>query len=142
MVRTLITLCFVFGMVQDVYKHYPPTNIDVAEVETTSDWELFTEAVIYVESKGDTHAVGKLDDVGVLQIRPIVVAEANRILGENHYTLEDRYSREKSIEMWNVIMDEKNAEHDKHFALKIWNPKAPIAYHRRVMSKYKELKNI
>ena len=47
----------------------------------------------------------------------------------------------KSIEIFNVVMNARNPERDKHFALKIWNSKAPVSYHTKVMNKYKELLN-
>lgn len=62
------------------------------------------EAIIHVESRGDTLAHNlKEDAVGCLQIRPIMVRECNRLIGTNDFTLEDRWSRARSIEMFNVI---------------------------------------
>lgn len=63
-------------------------------------------AIIHVESRGDSMAYNAGEDaVGVLQIRPIMVREVNRLLGYNKYTLADRWSKSKSIEMFNVIKD-------------------------------------
>ena len=62
------------------------------------------DAIIYVESRGNTKAHNiKEDAVGCLQIRPIMLREVNRLLGYNKYKLEDRWSKAKSIEMFNVI---------------------------------------
>jgi hypothetical protein len=62
------------------------------------------DAIIHVESRGDSMAYNaKEDAVGVLQIRPIMMREVNRLLGYNKYTLDDRWSKSKSIEMFNVI---------------------------------------
>ena len=62
------------------------------------------EAIIHVESRGDSMAYNAGEDaVGVLQIRPIMMREVNRLLKENKYTLDDRWSKSKSIEMFNVI---------------------------------------
>jgi hypothetical protein len=62
------------------------------------------EAIIYVESRGNTKAHNiKEDAVGCLQIRPIMLREVNRLLGYNKYKLADRWSKAKSIEMFNVI---------------------------------------
>ena len=61
-------------------------------------------AIIQVESGGDTLAHNiKEDAAGVLQIRPIMVAEVNRLVGKNSFTLSDRWSVYKSIAMFNVI---------------------------------------
>ena len=51
----------------------PPPEIKRTTPIIRSDWDLFIEALIYIESKGDERAVGKNDDGGVLQIRPIAV---------------------------------------------------------------------
>lgn len=64
------------------------------------------EAIIYVESRGDINAHNISEDaVGCLQIRPIMVREVNRLLGYNKYKLADRWNKEKSIEMFNVIKE-------------------------------------
>ena len=104
------------------------------------DWELFTQALIWVESKGDSNAVGKLDDIGVLQIRPIIVEDCNRILEMEIFKLEDRLDSLKSVEMFNIIQDHYNPQHDYHWALKLWNSGAPLSYHRKVMDKFNEIK--
>ena len=104
------------------------------------DWEDFTRALIWVESKGDCKAVGSKDDIGVLQIRPIIVEDCNRILKNEGFTLEDRLDSLKSVEMFNIIQDHYNPQHDYHWALKIWNGKAPLSYHRKVMDKFNEIK--
>ena len=69
----------------------------IEQVEEKIDpWDLFVEAVIWRESRGDSNAIGDNGKaVGVLQIHPIMVREANRILAmngkENSYTYDDRY---------------------------------------------------
>ena len=105
----------------------------------TPDWDAFIEALIHVESKGDSTAVGSRNDVGVLQITPIMLEDANLIVGEERYTLDDRTDRDKSIEIFNIIQNHYNPDHDMHYALKIWNSRAPISYHRAVMDKYREI---
>lgn len=65
-------------------------------------------SVIMVESSGNDLAHNLSEDaVGCLQIRPIMVREVNRLLkrrGESRsYTLEDRWNRRKSIEMFLVF---------------------------------------
>lgn len=104
------------------------------------DWEMFTQALIWVESKGDSKAVGKNNDIGVLQITPIIIKDVNRILGCEVYTLEDRLDSLKSVEIFDIIQDHYNPQHDYHLALKIWNGKAPLSYHRKVMDKFNEIK--
>ena len=104
------------------------------------DWEIFTQALIWVESKGDSKAVGSKDDTGILQITPIILQDCNRILKTERFTLEDRLDSLKSVAMFNVIQDYYNPQHDYHLALKIWNGKATLSYHRKVMDKFNEIK--
>tara|TARA_B110000967_G_scaffold80831_1_gene83571 strand:+ start:71 stop:571 length:501 start_codon:yes stop_codon:yes gene_type:complete len=70
--------------------------------------ELLIDALIQVESQGNDSAIGDTHlaerSVGVLQLRPIMVREVNRILkrqkSKKRFKLKDRFSREKSIEMF------------------------------------------
>ena len=69
--------------------------------------EFLVDAIIHVESRGDSTAIGDGGRaVGILQIHPIMVREVNRILEKNgsdvRYTYNDRYSVEKSKEMFYV----------------------------------------
>ena len=145
----LFALCFVgvciWGITQD-YKyggnHYEEEIEDIEEVnQENDDWEDFTKALIWVESKGDSKAVGSNNDVGVLQITPILLRDCNRILEMEIFKLEDRLDSLKSVEMFNIIQDHYNPQHDYHWALKLWNSGAPLSYHRKVMDKFNEIKN-
>ena len=121
-------------------KEYRVDTIVVYKNGHDYDWELFTQALIWVESKGDCKAVGSKDDTGVLQITPILLQDCNRILKYEAFTLEDRLDSLKLVEMFNIIQDHYNPQHDYHLALKIWNGKAPLSYHRKVMDKFNEIK--
>lgn len=148
----IILATLMWAMVKD-YKYGGYHNRNAYEVSDTivvykdtsivykSDWEAFTEALIWVESKGDERALGKKDDIGVLQITPILLQDCNRIVGYEKYYLNDRYDREKSIEMFNLIQSHYNPQKDFHWALKLWNSGAPLSYHRKVMDKFNEIKN-
>ena len=122
------------------------TAHEIAEKETVTvtqdeDWSTFIKALAWVESRWDDNAINSKQAVGYLQLTPILVKDVNRIIGTNNYTLENRNDRELSIEMFNIIMDNYNPQHDKHLAMKIWNPYAKLSYHRAVMNKYEELKS-
>lgn len=130
----------VFSYLREYYWVPKIQIIHVPEIrEHTEDWDLFLEALMFVESKHNPLAIGTLNDAGVLQITPVYMTEANRILGHNRFTLSDRYNKKKSIEMFNIVNDFYNPERDLHLALKIHNPKAPLSYHLKVINKYKEL---
>lgn len=99
----------------------------------------FISAVIMVESSDNDNAHNLSEDaVGCLQIRPIMVREVNRLLkrrgDDRSYTLEDRWSRKKSIEMFlvynkNVTKFENQARRwnggpggmNKTATIKYWN---------------------
>lgn len=154
-IRTVLFGVFIgimFGILisNNSYYHNEPTIIyktdTVCVVKSLSnspnkkDWDYFIEAIIWKESRGNTNAVGTSNDIGVLQITPIIIEDCNRILGYNKYTLDDRYSREKSIEIFNIIQAYYNPQKDFNLALKIWNPRSPLSYHRDILNKYEELK--
>ena len=67
-------------------------------------------ALIHVESRGNDSAYCVSEDaVGCLQIRRIMIREVNRILKSEgnplRYKMKDRWSRPKSIEIFNIYID-------------------------------------
>lgn len=89
------------------------TSVEVVSLKTQTEptWNDFVSAVIYVESRGNDSAYNtKEDAAGCLQIRPIMVREVNRKLRKWNapfrYTLEDRWDREKSIEMFEIMAEQ------------------------------------
>jgi len=90
-------------------------------VEQPIPIDTLLNAVMAVESNFDTMAYNaKENAVGCLQIRPIMVREVNRLLGEDKYTLKDRWSKAKSIEMFNVIRSHLKGATDEEIA-RTWN---------------------
>lgn len=88
------------------------------------DWNPIMEAIIQVESEGDPKAVsGKY--CGAMQISPILVEECNNILKERNstkrYTLKDRFSIEKSKEMFLLIQSYFNPTNNVEKAIRAWN---------------------
>jgi len=78
-------------------------------------------AIIQVESGGDTLAYNSKEDaVGCLQIRPIMVREVNRLLRKDSFTLQDRWSKAKSIQMFNVLRSHLKGATDEQIA-RTWN---------------------
>jgi soluble lytic murein transglycosylase-like protein len=83
--------------------------------------DTLLNAVMAVESNFDSMAYNSKENAaGVLQIRPIMVREVNRLLGEDKYTLKDRWSKAKSIEMFNVIRSHLKGATDEEIA-RTWN---------------------
>lgn len=116
----------------------PPMPV---EAYSPTDWDIFIEAMIQVESGGNPFALGTQNDVGVLQIRPIMVREANRILGREVFLLDDRYSREISILIFNTVQRRHNPRKDFREACRIWNSGGGLAYYNKVLSEYYSLMN-
>lgn len=62
--------------------------------------------LIQVESRGDPECWRMQEDaVGILQIRPVMVQEVNRLLGWDKYNYLDRWDQEKSIEMCLIYLN-------------------------------------
>ena len=102
--------------------NYATSSFEVVMVKTTPIiQDSLIDAIIHVESRGDSMAYNAGEDaVGVLQIRPIMMREVNRLLGYNKYTLKDRWSKSKSIEMFNVIKDHTTNPTNERLA-RNWN---------------------
>ena len=114
LIKALLTLTFMICWLESVAQSTPTEN----------RWDNLIKAISAVESKGNTRAVnGK--HVGILQISPIVVDDCNRInkLKKNvkRYTYGDRYSEEKSIEMFWIIQNFYNKERNLEKAIRLWN---------------------
>lgn len=78
-------------------------------------------AIERVESSGKADAVGDGGKaVGILQIHPIMVADVNRILGEDRYALADRLDPAKSREMFRIYSDHY-AKGDTEKSARNWN---------------------
>ena len=88
------------------------------------DWEPVIKALVQVESEGNTRAV-KGNSCGAMQITPILVAECNNILkkrkSKKRYTLRDRFSLEKSKEMFLLMQSHFNPLNDIEKAIRSWN---------------------
>ena len=97
-----------------------------------SEWETTQLALILTESQMDSLAVGKDNDLGILQITPIFVDEVNRLVGKDIFTHQDALSPEKSLQMLAIYQEHKNPTHDTDKAIQLHNPKGGYAYARKV----------
>ena len=89
-------------------------------------------AMIQVESRGKDSIVGDNGKaVGILQMHKIAVRSVNKILKKNdidlEYSYDDRYSREKTIEMYWIWRNSKHADSDYETIARSWNggPRGP-----------------
>lgn len=95
----------------------PMRNIQIEDV---------LNAMIIVESGGDKNAHAKSEQaVGILQIRPIMIREVNRILRINkskiRYRKKDRWSREKSIEIFMIVYNYHHIGKSFEEVARFWN---------------------
>jgi len=106
------------------------------------DWTPVMEAIMQVESGGNPRAVSG-NSVGIMQITPIAVKDCNIILekrkSKKRYTMDDRYSVEKSKEMFLLIQSRYNPTNDVEKGIRIWNGgcnysvRATNGYYKKVM---------
>jgi|TARA_B110000879_G_scaffold180381_1_gene236973 hypothetical protein len=137
-VVTLISLIPLLTAGPSTTSQRPRLNIAVAtELEPLPIKQIITEpvvddliqALIQVESRGNDSAIGDRHlgepSIGVLQLRPIMVREVNRILkkqkSDEKYKLKDRFSREKSIEMFMVWKNYHHPEGGFETIARNWN---------------------
>ena len=92
--------------------------------EEIFNWSEVMEAIIVVESNGRADAKNG-NQIGAMQITPILVRDCNRILQErqqkHRYTLQDRYNVEKSKEMFCLIQSYYNPSNNVEKAIRSWN---------------------
>jgi len=124
----------------------PPSPVKQIEVEVIKQPDL-VKALIQVESAGKDHAHNISEDaVGCLQIRPIMVREVNRILrkqgGTFRFKLEDRWDRDKSLEIFHVWREYHHPNSTDETIARNWNggPKgykkeSTLQYWRKVKGK-------
>ena len=89
------------------------------------DATFLLSALMMVESRNDDSAYAPGEDaVGCLQIRKTMVDDVNRILnrqGKDYkFTYEDRWSRQKSIMMFEIYCDHYNLTEPEEIA-RCWN---------------------
>ena len=113
--------------------------------ERSFKWDKLMNAIISVESKGDTNAK-RGNSAGILQLTPIAVAQCNKILKEKkskkRYTLADRFNAEKSKEMFILIQEYYNPQHNIEKTIRLWNDgrnysaRKTQKYYQKVLKKY------
>lgn len=104
------------------------------------------EAIIQVESEGDTNAVSG-NQCGPMQITPILVEECNNILkkrgSSKRFTLRDRFSVAKSKQMFLLMQSHFNPANNVEKAIRAWNGgnnykiRSTNRYYRKVLAAMK-----
>ena len=111
------------------------------------DWNPVMEAIIEVESNGN-HRAKNGNQVGAMQITPILVEDCNEILKQRkstkRYKLSDRFNVEKSKEMFLLIQSWYNPKNNVEKAIRSWNGgvnysvKSTQRYYEKVMRALKK----
>ena len=95
-------------------------DVDVKE-QPLSDWDMFTLALMKVESNYEPTAVSSKGAKGYFQITPIYVKEVNRVHKTNYKYDEVVKSFEKSYEVFTLMQEAHNKEYDMDEALRLHN---------------------
>jgi len=123
--------------------------IDIIEPEVNlingkiDNREELIEAMAFVESGGNPATIGDINlgtpSVGLLQIRPIMVREVNRILRkqglDKRFKNSDRKSGAKSIEMFNIWADAYHLNSSYEKMARNWNG-GPKGYKKSATAHY------
>ena len=135
---------------------YPTTEVEIPTPIPTNpllkiDYEdSLMNAMIFVESRNKDSVIGDNGKaIGILQMHKIAVRSVNKILKKNdidlEYSYDDRYSRQKTIEMYWIWRNAKHDSSNYETIARSWNggPRGPkktatIHYWNKVE---KEMKN-
>lgn len=122
----------------DHFEHITKTTTK----DTLSEWDALIHAIIKVESRGNDTVVSKCGRyVGCMQLSKAYVDAVNRKLDRVAYSYEDRYDRNKSIEIFNSM----NPERDIELALRRhnnvdWYKKKVINEYNNILCEWKKKK--
>ena len=130
LLKIIVLILFAFGIISKSYSQ-------------SFDWSRVINAIAIVESNNNPRAVGGGGSVGLLQITPVLVRDCNNILAKQKSTkrdsLSDRLSAQKSKEMFVLIQEYYNPEHNIEKAIRMWNggPRYSVrstqGYYRKVL---------
>ena len=105
--------------------------------DTLSDWDIFTLALIKVESEYNNDAVSSVGAKGYFQMTPIYVKEVNRVHKTN-FTFDQVTNFDNAYEIFDLMQKAHNPDYNMDKALELHNGKHTW-YNKRV---YQEMRNI
>lgn len=89
--------------------------------DSLSEWNMFTLALMKVESNYEPTAVSSVGAKGYFQITPIYVAEVNRVHKTNYKYDEVVKSFDLSYEVFTLMQEAHNEEYNMDEALRLHN---------------------
>jgi hypothetical protein len=113
-------------------------NDHTCDKATLSEWDMFTLALMKVESNYEPTAVSSVGAKGYFQITPIYVEEVNRVHTTNYIYDEVVKSFDLSYEAFTLMQEAHNEEYNMDEALRLHNGDHKW-YRKRV---YKEMNAI
>lgn len=97
-------------------------NIENPEINKSKQLDLMFKSIAYVESKNGIFLNDTTHDaIGIIQIRPVMITEVNRIIGYDKYSLDDRWNHDKSFEIFKIYQDYYNPNYHLEKGIRIWN---------------------
>lgn len=109
--------------------------------------DVLYSSIVWVESKGNANAKSKDGSVGIIQIKPVMVREVNRICKiqglDKKFTLADRKNPKKSAEMFWIYQEFYNpginrdslSKEDMEIMARKWNG-GPEGHKKKATKKY------
>jgi hypothetical protein len=120
-------------LIEEEYSQNPQNHVEIPD--SLSEWDIFTLALMKVESEYNPTAVSSVGAKGYFQITPIYVEEVNRVHNTNYKYDEVVKSFDLSYEVFTLMQEAHNQEYDMDEALRLHNGDH-LWYRRRV---YKEM---
>ena len=120
-------------LIEEEYSQNLQTQVE--NLDSLSEWDMFTLALMKVESNYEPTAVSSVGAKGYFQITPIYVEEVNRVHKTNYKYDEVVKSFDLSYEVFTLMQEAHNQEYDMDEALRLHNGDH-LWYRRRV---YKEM---
>ena len=140
----VIIMALALSLMGNIYgaislNHRNRSELAEAEIQedTLSQWDIFTLALMKVESEYDNSAVSSVGARGYFQMTPIYVREVNRVHNTN-FTFDQVTDFETAYQIFDLMQKAHNPDYNMDKALELHNGKHAW-YNRRV---YKEMKNI
>ena len=123
---------------------YNESEQDTECIKIISDWDVFYEALTWVESRWDSTAVNpRSGAIGMMQCMPSgtggFLDECNRILGYEKYTNEDLIRPSIQREIFEIVNGKHNPNKSILKAIALHNSRAKSSYKTAILEKYNEL---